>query len=382
MAVPDFAFAIPTRIQFGPDVVNRIGSIAESFGNRALLVTETALRDAGHIGRVREILRKRLVDSIIFDNISTRNTESTLERIVATARAGHVQLVVGLGGMRVLSAARFAAMIGRSSLEVPSVLDGRAVSEPPLPYIEIPSCYRNHFMFQDRCVVPTTEGVRVLDTQSGINEQVLVDPNLAGSLPEKYSVALMLDALLAAIEGYLSKRATFIAEALLIEAIALLGDALEGSAEAPGDMRHRYKASQAGVLASLGIAASSQGPGGAITYTVSSMFHVPKAWIASVLVPHVIDFNTAVRTEKLARIARALGEDTEGLDVTQSAYRASETVRRLIGRLGLPGRLREYNLHLDDMVEASEAASTMEMAATGAAPVTAQDIYDLIKQAF
>lgn len=382
MAIPDFTFEIPTRIQFGPDVVNRIGSIAESFGNRALLVTETSLKEAGHISRVREILRKRLVDSIIFDNISTRNSEATLERIVSTARAGHVQMVIGLGGMRVLSAARFAAMVGHSALSMTNVLDGRGVREAALPYVEIPSCYRNHFMFQDRCVVAITDGVRVLDTQPGINRHVLVDPNLTGSLPEKYSVALMLDALLAAVEGYLSKRATFIAEALLIEAIGLLGHALEGSAEAPGDMRHRYQASRAGVLTSLGIAASSQGPGGAITYTLSSLFHVPKAWVAAVLVPHVIDFNTSVRTEKLARIASALGEDTEGIDLTQSAYRASEAVRRLIGRLGLPGRLREYNLELDDMVAASEAAASMEMAATGPAPVTAQEIYDLIKQAF
>lgn len=378
----DFAFEIPTRIQFGLDVVNRIGTIAEQFGNRTLLVTEAALREAGHVSRVREILRKRLVDSIVFDNIGGTLSDDTLARIVSTARAGQVQVVIGLGGMRVLSAARFAAMIGHSSVSAAGVLDGQTVGEPPLPYVEIPTCYRNHFMFQDKCLVPNGPVVRVLKTQQAVNRTVLVDPNLTGSLSNKYSVALMLDAMLGAVEGYLSKKATFIAEALLIEAIGRLAEALEGSAEAPEDMRHRYRASQAGVLASLGIAASSQGPGGAITYVLSSMFNIPKAWIGAVLLPHVVDFNTAVRTEKPARIARALGVDTEGLDITQSAYRASEAIRRLIGRLGLPGRLREYDLELDDMVAVSESAAELEMAATAAVPVTASEIYDLIKQAY
>jgi alcohol dehydrogenase len=380
--MPDFAFEVPTRIQFGSDVVNRVGTVAEEYGSRTLLVTEVGLREAGHIARVRGILRKRLVDSIVFDTISTRVSSDVLQRVVSTARVGQVQMVIGLGGMRVLAAARFAAMVGHSSATVAELLEGGSPSQPPLPYIEIPTCYRNHFMFKDRCIIPDGPTVRVVDTQPGINRTVLVDPNLTASLPDKYSVALMLDAMLAAVEGYLSRKATFIAEALSLDAVSRLHGALEGSAEAPGDMRHRYRASQGGVLSSLGIAASSQGPGGALTYVLSSMFDIPKAWIAAVLLPHVIDFNTTVRTQKLARLAQALEVDIEGLDTTQSAYRASETIRRIIGKVGLPGRLREYGLELDDMVSAGEAAAAMPMAATAAIPITSGDIYDLIKQAF
>ena len=69
-------------------------------------------------------------------------------------------------------------------------------------------------------------------------------------------------------------------------------------------------------------------------------------------------------------------------EVGTSAYRASEAVRRIIGRSELPGRLREMDLAIDDLVDVSDTASSLEMSASAPAPHTASDLYDLIKQAF
>jgi alcohol dehydrogenase len=201
-------------------------------------------------------------------------------------------------------------------------------------------------------------------------------------MSSKYAAAAMMDTLLAAVEGYISVRSSFYSDTVLYEAIGLLGSALMGISETPNDPRHRIQASEAGLLTSIGLAASSQGVGGALAYTINSRYTIPKSWVATVLLPHIIDSSVHARPEKLKNVALALGEDVEEQKAADVAFRASAAVRRIIARTELPGRLREMDLAIDELVDVSELASDLEMSASAPAPHTASDLYDLIKQAF
>jgi alcohol dehydrogenase len=131
----------------------------------------------------------------------------------------------------------------------------------------------------------------------------------------------------------------------------------------------------------VGLSISTQGAGGALVYALNGRFGVPKSWLATALLPHVLDYHAGVRPEKVAKIARALGEDIPGISNQDDANQASTVTRRLIGKLSLPARLQDFDLSLDDMVEVAEIAAGLEM--VGFAPVafSQQDLYDLLKQA-
>jgi alcohol dehydrogenase len=192
----------------------------------------------------------------------------------------------------------------------------------------------------------------------------------------------MMDTLLAAVEGYVSTRSTFFSDTLLLVAIRRLGSALRGITETPNDPKHRITASESGMLASVALAATSQGVGGALSYAINSRYTVPKSWIATVLLPHVMDATVNARPEKLKQIAHALGEEARELKPAEAAYQASAAVRRTIGKLELPGRLRDMDLAIDDLVDVAEVASAMEMSGSTPIPHSPSDLYDLIKLAF
>ncbi|MFW5776821.1 MAG: hypothetical protein ACOCZB_05985, partial [Spirochaetota bacterium] len=70
------------------------------------------------------------------------------------------------------------------------------------------------------------------------------------------------------------------------------------------------------------------------------------------------------------------------LKPADAAYQASAAVRRIIGLLELPGRLREMDLAIDDLVDVAEIAAGLDMSASAPVPHTTSDLYDLIKLAF
>lgn len=380
----DLLLHVPTRILFGPDVVNRMGQTVADLGNRALLVSESGNNHKQLADRVEDLLSKKGVDTIHFDQVGPGGSNATLDELISLARVSQARVVIGLGGMKVLSAARCAAVAAASDTSIYRILDGRQPSQPAIPYVEVPTSFRNHVMLRDEFVISDTETghARLVRTAPGLVKAVFLDPNLAATMSAKYAAATMLDTLLACIEGYLSTRSTFLSDTLFLRAIDVLKASIDELARDPREMTSRVHAGEAGLLCALGLTMSSQGAGGALTYAINSLHNVPKSWVATALLPHILDHVAGVKPAKVARIARALGEDVPGLHDGEDAAQASAVARRLIAKLGLPGRLRDFDISLDNMSEIAEVAAGFEMVSFGPVALSVDDIYELVKQAF
>ena len=60
-----------------------------------------------------------------------------------------------------------------------------------------------------------------------------------------------------------------------------------------------------------------------------------------------MEFNLSVGSERLALVARLLGEEVQDLPPVDGAKKAVDAIRRVLGTLGLPSRLRDFDLVLD-----------------------------------
>ncbi len=108
----------------------------------------------------------------------------------------------------------------------------------------------------------------------------------------------------------------------------------------------------------------------------------PKSWVSTILLPYVMEFAVNVRGDRIAQIARLLGEDVSDATSVEAPMRAIDAVRRVIASLGLPTRLREFDLSLDEMIEVAGAARSFDMMNYLPRVVSTEDIYELIKSAF
>jgi alcohol dehydrogenase len=380
----DISFASPSRVLFGLDSINRLGTIVAEHGDRAIVVTEAILYESNTIERIETILEKRNISAMVFDEVIPNATSSVVDDGVHLARGAHANLVVGLGGVRALSIARCVAMVTPRNSHMDDFMSGMQPQGEALPYIEVPTTCRNPFMLVDEYFVADGRDRtgRPGRTQPQLTKAVVIDPKLAISLPQKYTATTLMDTLLAAIEGYTSTRANPLTDTLFAESIRLIARERDAIVSTPDNLKGRSDAAMAGLLNAVGFTMSRQGIGAALAYAINARFMVPKSWVAAILIPHVLEFHANAAAEKIAAIAVMLGEDISGLTTVDAAARAADAARRIMGALGLPTRLREFGLTIEDMVDVAAVARGYDILNYVPRAASTDDLYELIKSAF
>jgi alcohol dehydrogenase class IV len=382
--MPDVLFHVPTRVIFGLDTANRIGQTVAEYGERAFLVTEAILYEAKVITKVQELLDKKGISHIVFDEVVPNATSKTVDEGVALARGSHADVVIGLGGVKTLSIAKCIAMTVKAPNDMDDFLSGVQPHGEALPYVEVPTTCRNPFMFVDEYLLVDARDRtgRIGRTQKGITKSVILDPKLSLSLPGKYTATTVMDTLLGCVEGYLSNKANFLSDTYFLKAMEVLGGLIKEGMQNTDDVRMRMSASVGGLLEALGLTTSKLGIGSALAFAINARFLAPKSWVSTILLPYVLEFAATMRGDRIAEVARLLGEDVSDIPAVEAPGRAIEAVRRIIGTLNLPTRLREFDLSLDEMIEVAGAARSFDMMNYLPRVVSTEDIYEMIKAAF
>ena len=83
-------------------------------------------------------------------------------------------------------------------------------------------------------------------------------------------------------------------------------------------------------------------PGGDLT-------HLPHGRLIGLMLPHVLEWSAIGCPEQLAMVARALGEDVDGLSLSAAADRALVAVRRLCKEMEIDEPLRSHGVTEDTL---------------------------------
>lgn len=381
--MPDISFHLDPKIIIGPETVNRLGGIASIYGNRVVLVTEQVLYENKIIDRAIQVLEDSHVETIVFDEVPSQATAEVAEQVAELARGGRCGAVIGLGGLKTQAISRLASMLKESGAYLFDLLDGQLPDWNCLPYIAVPTSGRDPFLFADRFIAvdPRDRSVKVVHTPEGLCVAAIIDSGVSELLSDKFAATVAFDGLCVAIESYCSTKANFLSDAILEQAIASYGHILDSfSDNRTFDLVGG--ASHAGFLAALGSALSAPGIGTALAYALNGRFPVAKSWCSTVLLPHIMERMLNSRPEKLAKIAELLGEPVEGVPTAEAASLAVDGVRRRMGILSVPARLKDFNLVLDRLVPVAETARSLDFIAFSPRPITSEEAYDILKQAF
>ncbi|MCL2381138.1 MAG: iron-containing alcohol dehydrogenase [Treponema sp.] len=379
----DIVFRLDPEIVIGRDTVNRAGTLSSSRGGKVLIATEQRLHENDHIGRLAKILDEAGLQTILFDEISDQTTADTAEIAASLARGARCDLVVGIGGLRTQCIAKLISILAASPVGVFELLDGYKAASF-LPYIAIPTAAGGDpFLFTDYFAVvdPRDSLAKLIKRPSSLCAAVIVDPGLCESLSDQHASTAAFDGLCVSLEAYCSAKSSFLSDAFLEQSISRYSRILHSYTDnQPFDFLSA--SANAGFLMSLGASVSAPGIGTALSYTLNGKFLAAKSWCSTVLLPYVMEKLVACRPEKMARAAFLMGEAVENIPKAEAANIAVDVVRRRMGQLSVPARLKEFNLSLDRLVPAAEAARNMEFVAASPWTVSSEGAYDLLKQAF
>ncbi len=379
-----FEFSIPSHLKFGIDVVNRLGNVVSEFGDKALIVTEAILHESGVIKRIMEILQKKGIEALVFDEVIPNANGKIVNLGLDLARSSYADVIIGLGGIRTLSIAKSIAALANGDMDIADYIDSGTLDSESLPYIEIPSTSRNPFMFRDEALVidGRTNDAKILKTKNGATKYILFDPMITTTLPRRYTAATIIDALSNSIEGFISSRSNFLSDTIFLKSMELFSSNINNAVNLQDDVASRANLSLGGLFSSLGLSMSETGIVSSLSYVLSAKFKIPKSFSSSILLPHAMDYNITSVPAKLVKIASSLGEDINNLSVVEASIKAIEKVRKIIIELNLPTRLEEFGVSKDDLINIADEARKFEMFNYIPRSCSSEELYALLQSAY
>ena len=308
---------LPRRMRFGrgssadlPKELARLGRTTP------LIMTDSGVKAAGLLARVTGPLDQAGTGYFVFDQVEPEPPFACVAAAAAAIRASglEVDVVVALGGGSVIDAAKLVAATLRDGREAHLLAGIGKVGCRPLPLVCLPTTSGTGSeatpvaIFTD---VATGNKVGVVDPCL-VPDVVLLDPGLTDGLPRLPTAAAGMDALVHALEAFLSKVATPIARGLALEAARRIGPALPRVCRDGGDREARDAMLIGANLAGLAFANSSCCGVHALALPLGGSFHVVHGVATGCLVAETMRHNLPACGADVAAFAAALGwRDTD-----------------------------------------------------------------------
>lgn len=376
-------FRIPPVIIYGRGTLHRAGEQARRFGRRALVVSgRTATRGAGVAQRLVDILTASDAEAALFDQVEPEPSAETVDACVQAAREAVAQIIVGIGGGSPLDVAKAAAGIftlgGKTEQYQPP--ESKPIDRPSLPFIGIPTTSGTAAEITQNAVIrsPSLKVKIGMRSPYWVPQVAIVDPALTDSMPPDLTARTGADALTHALEGYVSRRATPVTDALALKAMQLVGQYLRRAVRDGADTEARDGMALASMTAGMAFANTGVGAAHSLGHPLGALHDVPHGTACAVFLPYVMEYNLDATGRKFADVARALDRTTDELDPREGI----RAVRDLFRKLDMPQTLAEVGVKREEL--AALVPGTMLSGALKSNPraVTEADALGILERAW
>ncbi|MGD8293765.1 MAG: iron-containing alcohol dehydrogenase [Desulfobacterales bacterium] len=353
-----FEFQISTKIIYSRGSAGQIGALAKSLGmTKVQIVTDSGVANSGVMPDITGPLEKEGIGFVIFDAIEPNPRIETVDRAVQELTANKCDGVIAIGGGSPIDAAKCVAVLANNPGSAADYLGVDTVKADGLPCICVPTTAGTAAEMTDVAVLSDPDkklkmGIRSRQIAPTL---ALLDPTLTLTLPSGPTRDSGLDALTHAIESFISVNAWRATDALTLKAIELVGRHLRTAVHNGGDIEARDAMLTASLMAGMGFHNTKLCLVHAITGPLGGIYDVPHGGSNAIVLPHAMEFLLPGTVEKYVAIARALGENVDGLSPRNAAEKAVSAVKQLAIDVDLPPGLSAYGVNADDFQEMSES---------------------------
>ena len=379
----NFTFKLSSNIILGSYSIAKIGSEAAQFGKKFLFVVDPLLHETGISKKITAALEERGISVLVFDGVKRSADSDIIENALSLARGVFVDGVIASGGMGSVAIGRAVASLYNETGSIYDFIDGKPCTAEPLPFIEVPSTCREPFTFTSFSPIVDVRSrkINLLKIRQDLCKLCVFDPACYSNLAPNATTATLLQGLGIAFEGYISCRSSFLSEAILGKAIERFLQSL-GAPLGNADASDETVIAEAACLTAIGISCSSPGLGSAIALACAGRYNISSSVVGTILLPHILANAQTSNLDKVVRIGRMLGVETQGSDPLAVSQAAIEEIRRRLAQANLPTRLKDINLTMEQLIAVSEDSVSLSFMNYIPKPMRSDDVFELLKQAY
>ncbi len=352
---------------------------------KALLVTDKALMKAGVVEKVTALLDRHHLPYMIYDEVVPNPTIGVVQQGVELFKTAGADYLIAIGGGSPQDTAKAIGII----INNPEFADVRSLEgfadtrNPSVPIIAVPTTAGTAAEVTINYVITDEENRRkfVCIDPHDIPVVAIVDAEMMASMPPSLKAATGIDALTHAIEGFTTKGAWELTDALHLKAMQIISRSLRASVA--GEAQGVEDMALGQYIAGMGFSNVGLGLVHGMAHPLGAFYNVPHGVANAIILPHVMAWNAEYTGEKYRDIARAMNVPRVcGLSLSEVRVAAVDAVKQLSADVGIPARLRDVGMKEEDIAALAQAA--LDDVCTGGNPrdATLADITELYRQLY
>lgn len=356
--IGNFEFVLPTRIVYGAGCIKNLpDEIRMMKHERPLIITDKGLIAAGIVKKITDILEEAEIEYAVYDGIQPNPRDTTVMDAARFAKEKNIDMLIAIGGGSSMDTAKAVGVILKEGGEIGDYEGLGKLSQPITDLVAIPTTVGTGSEVTFWSVITDTKRHFKMSIGSPLiaAKLALVDPDLVATLPPSIVAATGMDALTHAVEGYTCKLSEPITDACGIYAIEMIGKNIR-NAVYDSDPDARGKLLLGSLIAGICFGNSDIAGVHCMGEAMGGLYDLPHGISMAIMLPYVMEYNYVACIEKYIRIAKALGENVDGLSERDAAYKAVEAVKKLNKDLAIP-TLSEANVKEEDIQELAERSS-------------------------
>jgi len=353
------SFNTVSRIVYGFGCLEELGvEIKRLRGSKVLMITDPGIKAAGLLDPVAKILERAQLSFSMFAEVEPDPSIEVVLKSVEAAKAFQPDIILGIGGGSSLDISKATSVLLTNSGTVYDYLGMDLVPAPGIPSILIPTTAGTGSEVTSISVLSDSrDNVKKAVVSPHLSARcVMLDPQLTLGLPPHITATTGMDALVHAIESFTGIRATVFTDTLNLQAIRMIAGNLRKAYANGDDRQARENMLYASCLAGMAFSNTQNGLDHAIALAIGGRFHLPHGLLTAFICPWVMEYNLLAAPEKFKQIARAFGENPDGMPDLEGARLAVKAVKGLLDDLGISYRLSTYKVPTEAIPALAKAA--------------------------
>ena len=356
---------------------------------RAFIVTDRFLYNSGAVNKITNVLDEIGIEHQVFFDVKPDPTLSTINQAMSILNPFEPDVIISLGGGSPMDAAKIMWLMYEQPDTVFEDISMRFM-DIRKRICQLPELGKKATMV----AIPTTSGTGsevtpfaiITDDETHVKYAIadyaltpnmaIIDPDFVDGMPKGLTSASGIDALVHAIEAYVSCMATNFTNSNALEATKLVFKYLGRSYnEGANDPIAREKMHYAATIAGMAFANSFLGLCHSMAHKLGAMYHVPHGVANALLIRQVIKYNSSDAPHKQAIFPQykypcakmKYGQIADELNLggkndDEKVKLLIKAIDKLMKDIDLPNSIEEFiskngftkeywNEHLDELVE-------------------------------
>jgi len=303
------------------------------------------------VGEIRSLLEAAGLRVTVFTDVSANPKVDEVMTGAELYRSSECDVIVAVGGGSPMDCAKGIGIVsahGRNILEFEGV---DTITIPAPPMILIPTTAGTSADVSQFAIIsdPDRRFKFSIISKAVVPDVSLIDPEVTETMDTFLTACTGIDAMVHAIEAFVSTGAGPLTDTNALEAIRLINRNLEPLVKNTADIQLRERIMLASMQAGLAFSNAILGTVHAMSHSLGGYLDLPHGLCNAMLLEHVVAFNYGSAEDRFRRVAEAMDIDTRGMSSPEVKKRLMTRILMLKRAVGLEAKLAELGVTMSDI---------------------------------